>query len=71
MQQRKLKKGVSNELTKKYLCIFNNNNVDISYISIKLNKIMIQEAENKIKKIKIIKEKIKLFISKVIANKFD
>lgn len=27
----------------------------ISYISIKLNKIMIQEAENKIKKIKIIK----------------
>lgn len=32
---------------------------------------MIQEAENKIKKIKIIKEKIKLFISKVIANKFD
>lgn len=43
----------------------------ISYISIKLNKIMIQEAENKIKKIKIIKEKIKLFISKVIANKFD
>lgn len=43
----------------------------ISYISIKLNKIMIQEAENKIKKIKKIKEKIKLFISKVIANKFD
>lgn len=43
----------------------------ISYISIKLNKVMIQEDENKIKKIKIIKEKIKLFISKVIANKFD
>lgn len=43
----------------------------ISYVSIELNKMMIQEAENKIKKIKIIKEKIKLFISKVIANKFD
>jgi hypothetical protein len=43
----------------------------VSYISIELNKIMIHEAENKIKKIKKIKEKIKLFISKVIANKFD
>ena len=31
----------------------------VSYISIELNKIMIHEAENKIKKIKKIKEKIK------------